>query len=95
MWGMKYSHLSETVSVTKVSEENNVGVFTVEGLYPGYGVTVGNSLRRALLSSLPGAAITQIKIKGVDHEFSTIPGMQEDVVEFTLNLKKGPFPFFC
>jgi len=92
---MKYSHLSETVSVTKVSEENNVGVFTVEGLYPGYGVTVGNSLRRALLSSLPGAAITQIKIKGVDHEFSTIPGMQEDVVEFTLNLKKVRFHFFA
>ncbi len=90
---MKYSHLSETVVVKKVSENKNVGVFHIEGLYTGYGTTLGNALRRTLLSSLPGAAITQIKVKGADHEFSTIPGMMEDVVEFTLNLKKVRFIF--
>ncbi len=90
---MKYSHLSEAVVAKKISEKDNVGVFHVEGLYTGYGITLGNALRRALLSSLPGAAITQIKIKGVDHEFSTLPGMMEDIVEFTLNLKKVRFIF--
>lgn len=88
-------HLSETVAVKVVSEKGNVGVFHIEGLYTGYGNTLGNALRRALLSSLPGAAITQIKVKGVDHEFSTIPGMMEDVIEFTLNLKKVWFHFFA
>ncbi|MBI2279021.1 MAG: DNA-directed RNA polymerase subunit alpha [Candidatus Brennerbacteria bacterium] len=83
------------MSVKTLSEEGNSGVFHVEGLYTGYGHTVGTSLRRALLSSLPGAAITQVKIKGVDHEFSTVPGMLEDVVEFTLNLKKVRFHFFA
>lgn len=90
---MKYSHLSETVEIKKISEKENLGIFHVEGLYNGYGVTLGNALRRALLSSLPGAAITQIKIKNVDHEFSTLPGMMEDIVEFTLNLKKVRFHF--
>ncbi len=60
----------------------------VEPLYPGYGVTIGNSLRRVLLSSLPGAAVTAVKIKGVDHEFSTIPNVKEDVIEIILNLKQ-------
>ncbi len=92
---MKYSHLSETVSIKKVSENGTVGIFSIEGLYTGYGVTVGNSLRRALLSSLPGAAITQVSVKGVDHEFSTVPGMVEDVVEFCLNLKKVRFHFYA
>lgn len=92
---MKYSHLSETVSIKTVSEKGSAGVFHVEGLYTGYGHTLGTTLRRALLSSLPGAAITQIKIKGVDHEFSTVPGMLEDVVEFTLNLKMVRFHFFA
>lgn len=92
---MKYTHLSETVSIKKVSEKDSVGVFHIEGLYTGYGITLGNALRRALLSSLPGAAITQIKIKGIDHEFSTIPGMVEDVIEFTVNLKKVKFHFFA
>lgn len=92
---MKYQYLSETVEIKKVSEKDNVGVFHIEGLYTGYGTTVGNAMRRTLLSSLPGAAITQIKIKGVDHEFSTVPGMMEDVVEFTLNLKKVCFHFFA
>jgi DNA-directed RNA polymerase subunit alpha len=92
---MKYSHLSDSVSIKTVSEKGNTGVFHVEGLYTGYGHTVGTAFRRALLSSLPGAAITQIKVKGVDHEFSTVPGMLEDVVEFTLNLKKVRFHFFA
>ncbi len=90
---MKYLHLSETVVVKKISEKDNIGVFHIEGLYTGYGTTLGNALRRVLLSSLPGAAITQIKIQGVDHEFSTLPGMMEDVVEYTLNLKKVRFVF--
>lgn len=84
-------HLSDSVEIKKVSEKGNIGIFSVGGLYPGYGVTIGNSLRRVLLSSLPGAAITQIKIKSVDHEFSTLPGMAEDMVEFILNLKKVRF----
>lgn len=92
---MKYTHVSDTVVIKKVSEERNIGMFHVEGLYTGYGTTLGNALRRALLSSLPGAAVTQVKIKGVDHEFSTIPGMMEDVVEFTLNLKQVRFHFFA
>lgn len=92
---MQYSHLSESVEIKKISEKGNVGVFHVEGLYTGYGTTIGHALRRVLLSSLPGAAITQIKIKGVNHEFSTLPGMMEDVVEFVLNLKRVKFHFFA
>lgn len=92
---MKITYLSEAVKIKKVSEDKKFGVFEVEGLYAGYGLTLGNALRRTLLSSLPGAAITQIKIKGVHHEFSTLPGMIEDVVEFTLNLKKARFKFFA
>jgi len=92
---VQYSHLSETVTIKKVKVEGNYGIFQIEGLYTGYGVTLGNALRRTLLSSLPGAAITQIKIKGVNHEFSTLPGMMEDVVAFTLNLKKVRFQFFA
>lgn len=65
----------------------NEGIFTVEPCSPGYGTTVGNALRRVLLSSLPGAAVTSVKIKGVDHEFSTIDHVKEDVVEVILNLK--------
>ncbi len=63
-------------------------VFEIEELYPGYGVTVGNALRRVLYSSLPGAAIAQVKLKGAPHEFSTLPGVLEDVLEITLNLKQ-------
>lgn len=74
-----------------VSEEKNQGVYDVEGLYPGYGQTVGNSMRRVLLSSLQGAAITAAKIKGVSHEFSTVEGVLEDVVELILNLKQVRF----
>lgn len=71
-----------------VSEEGESGVFEIEGLYPGYGHTLGNSLRRIILSSLPGVAITSVKIAGVQHEFSTIEGVKEDVVTILLNLKK-------
>jgi DNA-directed RNA polymerase subunit alpha len=71
-----------------ISEEGESGVFEIEGLYPGYGHTLGNSLRRIILSSLPGVAITSVKIAGVSHEFSTIDGVKEDVVTMLLNLKK-------
>lgn len=69
------------------SEDNTYGKFTVEPLERGYGTTLGNSLRRIMLSSLPGVAITTVKIDGVLHEFSTIPGIKEDVIEILLNLK--------
>jgi len=71
-----------------VSENGNAGVYEIDGLYPGYGHTLGNSLRRIILSSIPGGAITTIKIDGVSHEFSTIPGVKEDVIALILNLKK-------
>lgn len=92
---MQFTYLSETVSIKRVSEDGKVGVFAIEGLYRGYGLTVGNALRRVLLSSLPGAAITRFKIKGVKHEFTTIPGVVEDVVEISLNLKKARFHFYA
>lgn len=71
-----------------ISEEGKSGVYEIDGLHPGYGHTLGNSLRRIILSSLPGAAITQVKIDGVKHEFSTIEGVKEDVVTMLLNLRK-------
>lgn len=74
-----------------VSEDAARGVYEIEGLYPGYGHTLGNSLRRIVLSSIPGAAITQVKIKGVDHEFSTLAGVREDIITMILNLKKVRF----
>jgi DNA-directed RNA polymerase subunit alpha len=70
-----------------VSEKDSKGVYEIDGLYPGYGHTLGNSLRRIILSSLPGAAITSVKIDGVNHEFSTIEGVKEDVISILLNLK--------
>lgn len=88
---MQYQYLSETATIKKVSETNTEGVFEIEGLYTGYGLTLGNALRRTLLSSLPGAAITKFKIKGAGHQFSTVPGVAEDVVEIGLNLKKIRF----
>jgi len=72
----------------------NRAVFEIEELYPGYGLTIGNALRRVMLSSLPGAAITSIKIKDVNHEFSTIPGVLEDIVEIILNLKQIRFKVY-
>lgn len=74
-----------------VKEEHDKGVYEIDGLYPGYGHTLGNSLRRILLSSLPGAAVTRVKIEGVAHEFSTVPGVKEDVIALLLNLKKLRF----
>ncbi|MFA6274015.1 MAG: DNA-directed RNA polymerase subunit alpha [Candidatus Paceibacterota bacterium] len=74
-----------------VLEEGNKGVFEIDGLYPGYGHTLGNSLRRIILSSLPGASVTSIKIDGVSHEFSTMDGIKEDVIVMILNLKKTRF----
>lgn len=74
-----------------VSEEKNSGVYEIDNLYPGYGHTLGNSLRRIILSSLPGAAITSVKIEGVPHEFATIEGVKEDVLGILLNLKKVHF----
>jgi len=71
-----------------VTEEGFKGVYEIDGLYPGYGHTLGNSLRRIVLSSLPGSAITELKIKGVGHEFSTIEGVKEDVISIILNIKK-------
>jgi len=74
-----------------VSEEGNRAVIEIENLYPGYGHTAGNALRRALLSSLKGAVVTAVKIDGVGHEFSTIEGVMEDVTDLTLNLKQLRF----
>lgn len=71
-----------------VKEEGLTGIYEIDGLYPGYGHTLGNSLRRIILSSLPGAAITKVKIAGVEHEFSTIEGVKEDVINVLLNLKR-------
>lgn len=69
-------------------EEGDMGTYQIDGLYPGYGHTLGNSLRRIILSSLPGAAITAVKIEGAAHEFSTLEGVKEDIIMILLNLKK-------
>lgn len=71
-----------------VSEEGFKGIYEIDGFYPGYGHTIGNSIRRIILSSLPGAAITQVKISGIGHEFATISGVMEDVINIILNIKK-------
>ncbi len=78
-----------TPKFEKINEQTSR--FLIEGCYPGYGITLGNALRRILLSSLTGAAVTEIKIKGVTHEFTTIEGIKEDVVQIILNLKKVRF----
>lgn len=92
---MEYQYLSETVKIKKISETDSEGLFEIEGLYPGYGLTLGNALRRILLASLPGAAVTTVKIKGVKHEFSAIEGVKEDAIEIILNLKKIRFKFYA
>lgn len=71
-----------------IREEGTSGTYEIDGLYPGYGHTLGNSLRRIILSSLPGAAVTKVKIKGIEHEFSAIDGVKEDVIMILLALKK-------
>lgn len=75
------------IEVVEISEDKKYGKFVVEPLERGYGITLGNSLRRIMLSSLPGAAVTHIKIDGVQHEFSSIPGVKEDVTEIIMNIK--------
>jgi len=77
-----------------IKKDKNTMIVEIEGLYPGYGTTIGNALRRVILSSLEGAAVTQMKIKGVSHEFSTIPGVIEDVLTIMLNLKELRFKMF-
>ena len=82
------------IECLKLDNDNMYAKFVCEPLERGYGITLGNSLRRILLSSLPGAAITSIKIDGIQHEFSTIPGIVEDVVEIILNLKNVRLKIF-
>lgn len=77
----------EKPNITKIDENKDYGVFVVEPLERGYGTTLGNSLRRVLLASLPGAAVTSINIEGVLHEFDTVPGVREDVMQIILNVK--------
>jgi DNA-directed RNA polymerase subunit alpha len=88
---MSYHNIALPSKPKIIKEENNHGIFEIDGLYPGYGHTLGNSLRRIILSSIPGVAITQIKIDGVTHEFSAIDGVKEDVIMMILNLKKTRF----
>lgn len=76
------------IEIAEISEDNKYGRFVVEPLERGYGTTLGNSLRRIMLSSLPGSAVTSVKIKGVLHEFSSIPGVKEDVTEIVMNIKE-------
>lgn len=76
------------IEIAEISEDNKYGRFVVEPLERGYGTTLGNSLRRIMLSSLPGAAVSAVKIKGVLHEFSSIPGVKEDVTEIIMNIKE-------
>ncbi|TAK89658.1 DNA-directed RNA polymerase subunit alpha [Patescibacteria group bacterium] len=81
-------------NLTTTKEDGNRATFAIEPLHPGYGMTLGNSLRRVILSSLGGAAVTAVKIDGVSHEFSTIDGVKEDVVEIILNLKRLRFKVY-
>ncbi len=76
------------IEIVEISEDNRYGCFAVEPLERGYGTTLGNSLRRIMLSSLPGTAVSAVKIKGVLHEFSSIPGVKEDVTEIIMNIKE-------
>lgn len=87
---MEY-HITLPSKPRVVSEEGVQGVYEIDSLYPGYGHTLGNSLRRIILSSLPGATVTQVKIDGVPHEFATIEGVRETVMEILLNLKRVHF----
>ena len=75
------------IEIVETSDDNKYGKFVIEPLERGYGITLGNSLRRIMLSSLPGTAVSHIKIKGVLHEFSSIPGVKEDVTEIIMNIK--------
>ena len=88
---MSYHNITLPSKPKIIKEENTHGIFEIDGLYPGYGHTLGNSLRRVILSSIPGVAMTSIKIEGVKHEFSTLEGVKEDVISIILNLKKTKF----
>ena len=88
---MQILNFQKPDEVIMINENANEGSFEFRPLEPGYGLTVGNAVRRVLLSSLEGYAITSIKIKGVDHEFSTIKGVVQDVTEIILNLKQIRF----
>ena len=83
------------IEIAEISENGTYGKFVVEPLERGFGTTLGNSLRRVLLSSLPGNAVKSIKIDGVLHEFSTIPGVKEDVTEIVLNIKGLVAKLYC
>lgn len=88
---MLESHIVLPEKPRIVAESETNGVYEIDGLYAGYGHTLGNSLRRIVLSSMPGCAITTVKIDGVPHEFSTVPGVKEDVISILLNLKQIRF----
>lgn len=77
-----------------IPTDEKTGLFEIEGCYPGYGTTLGNAIRRVLLSSMSGAAIISVKIKNVKHEFSTVPNVMEDIIQIILNLKQVRFKFF-
>ena len=84
-----------TPRLVKIDDHtSNSATFVIEPLHSGYGMTLGNSLRRVLLSSIAGAAITSFKLEGVTHEFTTVPGVREDVIEIMLNLKGVRFRVF-
>jgi len=88
MEGEKNMQNINLAKITQANRDGNITTFTIEPFYPGYGTTLGNALRRILLSSLPGAAVTAAKIKGVNHEFTSVPGVKEDAIELILNLKQ-------
>src|SRR5512135_3375462 len=89
------SKLIHTPGLVKIDDNSKTSTtFVIEPLHTGYGMTLGNSLRRVLLSSIAGAAVTAFKIEGVSHEFTTVPGVKEDVVDIMLNLKRLRFRVF-
>lgn len=86
--------LPTKIEITENKKNHKEGVVAIEPCYPGYGITIGNALRRVMLSSLEGAAVTTVKIKNAQHEFSTLPNVKEDVLQIILNLKKIRFKMF-
>src|SRR3712207_9324269 len=86
--GESFMLISQRPALTEDSVVDTRSRFVIEPLEPGFGYTLGNSLRRTLLSSIPGAAVTSIRIDGVLHEFTTVPGVKEDVTDIILNLKE-------
>ena len=83
------------IETTELKSDGTYGKFVAEPLDRGFGITLGNSLRRVLLSSLPGVAVSSVKIDGIQHEFSTIPGVKEDVTEIILNIKGLTAKLYC